>query len=37
MGVEDGNQDVWAKYSNRSTPFSPKEKEAFLHYTREGE
>jgi hypothetical protein len=30
MGVEDSNQDVWAEYSNRSTPFSPEEKEALF-------
>jgi hypothetical protein len=28
MGLEDRNQDAWAEYSNRSTPFSPEEREA---------
>jgi hypothetical protein len=28
--LEDGNQDAWAEYSNRSTPFSPEEKEALF-------
>jgi hypothetical protein len=37
-GLEDSNQNAWVEDGNRSTPLilSQQEREAFLHYTKEG-